>query len=87
VDITKFPVKHWQRIKNRRGTTSVNCIVSSRYLKVLCIAETDTADGAVVTIHVMVDKYEDGPDRRLCELILPIEELRDALAKAESKLS
>lgn len=79
-------MKHWQRIKNRRGTTSVNCIVSSRYLKVLGIAETGTADGAVVTIHVMVDKYEDGPDRRLCELILPIEELRAALSKAESKL-
>lgn len=86
VDITKFPMKHWQRIKNRRGTTSVNCIVSSRYLKFLGIAETDTSDGVVVTIHVMVDKYEDGPDRRLCELILPIEELKAALAKAESEL-
>lgn len=85
-DITKFPMKHWQRIRNRRGTTSVNCIVSSRYLKILGMAETDTADGVVVTIHVMVDKYEDGPDRKLCELLLPIEELRAALANVESKL-
>lgn len=85
-DITEFPMKHWQRIKNRRGTTSVNCIASSRYLKILGMAETDTADGVVVTIHVMVDKYEDGPDRKLCELLLPIEELRAALADVESKL-
>lgn len=85
-DITKFPIKHWQRIKNRRGATSVNCIVSSRYLQILGMAETDTADGVVVTIHVMVDKYDDGPDRKLCELLLPIEELRAALAQVESKL-
>lgn len=76
--ITKFPMKQWQRIKNRRGTTSVNCIVSSRYLKILGMSETDTADGVVVTIHVMDDTYEDGPDRKLCELLLPIEELRAA---------
>lgn len=75
MDITKFPMKHWQRIRNRRGTTSVNFIVSSRYLKILGMAETDTTDGVAVTIHAMVDKYEDKPDRKLCELSLPIEEL------------
>jgi hypothetical protein len=66
--------------------TAVNCIVSSRYLKILDPVETDTKDGVVVTIHVMVDKYEEGPDRKLCELLLPIEELRAALASVESKL-
>jgi hypothetical protein len=60
--------------------------VSSRYLKILDPVETDTKDGVVVTIHVMVDKYEEGPDRKLCELLLPIEELRAALASVESKL-
>ncbi len=84
-EITKFPMKQWQRIKNRRGTNSVNCVVSSRYLKVLGLAETNTEDGVVVTVHVMVDKYEDGPDRKLCELLLPIEELRAALASLEGK--
>ncbi len=84
-NITKFPMKHWQRIRNRRGTTSVNCIVSSRYLKILDMADTDTSDGVVVKIHVMVDKYEGGPDRKLCEILLPIEELRAALANVESK--
>jgi hypothetical protein len=78
-------MKYWQRIKNRRGPTSVNCIVSSRYLKILSMGETNTADGVVVKIHVMLDKYEDGPDRRLCELLLPIEELRGVLAQVESK--
>lgn len=78
-------MKQWQRIKNRRGTNSVNCVVSSRYLKILGLAETNTEDGVVVTVHVMVDKYEDGPDRKLCELLLPIEELRAALASLEGK--
>ena len=74
-----------RRIKNRRGKKSVNCIVSDRYLKFMDLADSNTAEGAVVTIQVMVDKYGDGSDRRLCELVLPVEELRAALANIESK--
>ncbi|MDX5383746.1 MAG: hypothetical protein LPJ92_12015 [Rhodobacterales bacterium] len=54
--------------------------------KILSMGETNTADGVVVEIHVMLDKYEDGPDRKLCELLLPVEELRAVLAHVESKL-
>jgi hypothetical protein len=79
--VVRFPKSTWERIRNRRGSNSVDCLVSSRYVKFVDIAESGTEDGLVLRTHAMVDRYEDGPDKRLCELVLPIAEMRQVIAK------
>lgn len=92
-DITKFPVTLWNRIKNRRGSRVANCIVSGRYLKFHDIdgPRQPMRDGTPVCLDVMTDTKDDPedtsiPDRKICELIVPLEELERIVAKLRKEV-
>ena len=81
-DVTRFPMNTWERIKNRRGGRSVSCIVTERWLR---FAEDTgpTPDGPAVLLEVFTDVNE--RDRKLCELLIPIEELERAIGNVNVK--
>ncbi|MEP1199295.1 hypothetical protein [Tateyamaria sp.] len=81
-DVTRFPVKTWERIKNRRGKRSVSCIVTDRWLRFSEHADQISA-GTVVFVDVMTDAGEG--ERKLCELCIPLEELAEAVKNIEIK--
>lgn len=74
--ITKFPVKAWERVQNRRGKRSVSCAVSDRWLRFS--EKGDPMDwGTPVWLDVMSDVS--GDERKLCTLCVTVEELERAL--------
>jgi hypothetical protein len=85
--ITKFPKSTWTRIKNRRGNSAVNCIVSGRYLKFGNVSDSLTEDGFVITVTVMTDTDNEKPDRKMCDLIVPVSELRKMIARSEDEIA
>lgn len=86
-NVTRFPTSMWERIKNRRGQAAANCIVSGRYLKFGKISDSGLDDGFVVTLNVMTDTNNEAPDRNMCELIIPLKELRAVVDALERKAS
>jgi len=72
-DVTRFPISGWQRQANRRGRRSVSCIVSDRWLRFSPKAQP-VGEGTAVIVDVMTDAS--GTERKLCELILTLEQLR-----------
>ena len=84
-NVTQFTKTKWERIKNRRGQSVANCIVSGRYLRFGRAADAGL-EGAVVIVDVMTDTDCEVPDRKICELIVPMIELRKALERAEKEI-
>lgn len=75
-NVTRFPVKVWERIRNRRGKGSVSCEVSERWLRFSKQSEKQPF-GTPVWVDVMTDAGEEG--RKICTLCLTVEELERAL--------
>jgi hypothetical protein len=93
-NISKFPMSHWQWIWNKRGKRSVNCVVSGRYLRYGHPASTSTGYfpdqhklGTPVTIEIMSSNDPDSKDRKICELILTLEELKQMVEILEQEKS
>lgn len=83
-EVTRFPVSTWKRIKNQRGQRTVNCEISGRYLRYATGHDTGTAMGVVVPIDVMTDGNDsETPDRKICELYLPLDELKKLVRLVE----
>ena len=85
-DIIRFPVNTTQRVKNRRGRFSVSCAVSMRWLRFR--EETGHVDNnsEAVVVDVMTDSDFDGsPSKKLCELVLELDDLRAILKQYETK--
>jgi hypothetical protein len=83
-DVIRFPVNTTQRIKNRRGKFSVSCAVSMRWLRFK--EETGCVDSAAVVVDVMTDSDFDGsPSKKICELVLELDDLRAILKQYEAK--
>jgi len=76
-NITKFPIPYWKTIQNKRGIRAVHCIVSGRYLK---YSKADTSarieEGTPVFMDVMTDTGSTTNDKKLCQLIVTLEELK-----------
>ena len=68
-------VTDWEQIKRRRGDRTVHCIVSERYLRFGVAHRSAFGDGHPLTVDVMLDRHGEGNDRKLCELVLPVEEI------------
>lgn len=79
---TRFPITGHQRAQNRRGPDSINCYVSSRYLRFHDVGDTG-ADGLAVLVDVMSDGYGDKPDRKICELVLTLDALKTMVNRLE----
>jgi hypothetical protein len=75
--ITRFPIKSWQRWKNRLGRRCAACIVSDRWLE-FSEKSASLAEGDVIWINVMT--RPDGEKvRKLCELAVTKQDLQRAL--------
>jgi hypothetical protein len=74
-NVERFPIKHSQRIRNRRGKRSVSCIVSDRWLRFPPKAE-QINEGTAIIVDVMTDAGENECERKLCTLILTLEEMQ-----------
>jgi hypothetical protein len=93
-NISKFPVSTWQRILNRRGKRTVNCIVSGRYLRYDDLGPSSIGYfparlkiGTPVTIDVMTDSDTEKEPRKICELTLTLEELKDMVSRLEKDIA
>jgi hypothetical protein len=93
-DVSKFPVSHWQRLLNRRGSRTVTCVVSGRYLRFGKLGPPSSGYfpdqakvGTPVPLDVMASSDIETPDRKICQLIVTLEELRDMVAMLEKEKS
>lgn len=84
----RFPVTTWRRIWNRRGPRAVNCVLSDRYLLFGAVGQTSTGYypeneklGTPVSINVMTGAGDN--DRKLCEIVLTIEALKEMVSILE----
>jgi hypothetical protein len=81
-NITKFPASGWLRAANRRGKWSASCVTTDRFLlfdkKVHKISE-----GHVVQVDVLTDGS--GDERKLCTLMLTLEQLVKVIEQYEIK--
>ena len=75
-------VINWEQIKRRRGDRTVHCIVSERYLRFGVAHHSAFEDGHPLTVDVMLDRHGAGDDRKLYELVLPVEELEAIVRRA-----
>jgi hypothetical protein len=80
-------VAGWEEIKRRRGDRTVHCIVSERYLRYAVASPNTVGDGHPLAVDVMVDRHGQGKDRKLCELILPVEEIEAMVRRAWSDVA
>ena len=80
--IIKFPTTNWQRHRNRLGKQVIPCFVSGRYLRFRDIADTGT-NGRAVTVDVMSESEDEKPARKLCELVLTLDDLNRMLARLD----
>lgn len=80
--VIRFPVQSWKRVKNRRGKRGVSCMVTDRWLRLPTEARrVDFGDGKPCTalvVDVMTDTS--GEARKLCELVITLEELQTAVS-------
>jgi hypothetical protein len=82
--IVRFPVKTWQRIKNRRGKHSVSCMVTDRWLrfdKKATKVDFGIQTGTAVFVDVMTDTS--GEPRKVCQVCITLEDLREVLKRYE----
>ena len=81
-NVTRFPVKTSQKIKNRRGKKSVSCEISGRWLQ---FSEPDIVQsfGTPIWINVMTDVGDE--PRKLTTLCVTLEDLEKALEAIKSK--
>ena len=80
-------ISPWEEIRQRRGARTVHCLVSERYLRFAVASPRAIREGRPLSIDVMVDRHGEGKDRKLCELILPIEEIEAMVRRAWSDVA
>ena len=86
-NVTKWPISTWKRIKNRRGQRVVNCQVSERYITFERASDSGTKEGVMALVNVMTDRsFDEKADRKLCELVLTLDELKAMVATMEKDL-
>jgi hypothetical protein len=84
-DVIRFPMNTTQRIKNRRGKFSVSCAVSMRRLRFKEEIGSVENDAPAVVVDVMTDSDFDGsPSKKICELVLELDDLRAILKRYEA---
>ena len=77
--VVGFPVKSWQRQRNRMGVRAVLCEVSERWIQ-FPEGSQPLTDVNVMWVDVMT-KSEEGKTRKLCTLCISKEDIAKAIAK------
>ena len=74
--------------EKRRGKRTVTCQVSDRYLRYERTDPKGTGFGNPVVINVMTDRgYDDKPDRKLCEMVVSLEDLEVMVAQLRADIT
>ena len=76
-NVRKFPVKAFDRIRNKRGKRSVSCLVTDRWFQ-FAESSDQLPDGNYVFVDVMTGGYDE-PAKKICSLCISKEELAKAL--------
>jgi hypothetical protein len=80
--VIRFPTTEWLRHRNRLGKQVIPCFVSGRYLRFSDMADTGT-NGRAVAVDVMSESDDEKPDRKLCELVLTLDDLKRMVARLD----
>jgi hypothetical protein len=88
-DVIRFPMNGSQRMKNRRGKHSVSCYVSGRWLRFQEETGIVERNSRAVVVDVMTaGDYEDSePSKKICELVLELDDLRALLQLYDAKVA
>jgi hypothetical protein len=91
-DMTRFPVSTWQRMLNRQGARSVNCGVTGRFLRFGRprgnVEYAPNRSGIAVEIAVMAPlENPDSDSRKICHLIVSLDQLKAMVATLEAEAS
>jgi hypothetical protein len=87
-NVTRFPMSTWQRIRNRRGKMAVSCIVSDRWLRFHSLYRDGIEMGTPIALDVVTNSHgHDGNPRKICSLIVTVEELRALVAEIDLQLA
>jgi len=78
-DVIRFPIKGFQRAKNRLGRHAVGCIVSGRWIQFPEQGGAYLEEGEAIQLYVMTEGHDE-KDRTICELIVTREDLLRAIA-------
>lgn len=84
-DVIRFPLNGSQRAKNRRGKFSVSCYVSGRWLRFHEETGLVENDSQAVVVDVMAADSDEAPARKICELVLELDDLRTILQQYDSQ--
>jgi hypothetical protein len=84
-DIIRFPMNGSQRTKNRRGRNTVSCYVSGRWLRFHEEVGTVENDSRAVVVDVMAGDFDETPAKKICELVLELNDLRTILDLYDTK--
>ena len=74
--ILRFPVSSWKRLQNQRGKRAVSCIVSDSWLQFGEPHHENLNIGTPISLDVMTDAVDDRKPRKLCNLIVTVEQLK-----------
>jgi hypothetical protein len=80
-DKIRFPVSNWERTKNRLGKKAVPCVVSDRWAQ-LHGPPSSIGAGSIIGMDIMT-KNENGETKKICQLMVAIEDLERAIEEAK----
>ena len=83
-DVIRFPFNGSQRTKNRRGKYSVSCYVSGRWLRFHKETGLVENNSRAVVVDVMAADFDEAPAKKICELVLELDDLRAILKQYEA---
>jgi len=81
-DVTKFPIKAGQRLKNRRGALATSCEVSGRWIKFR--GKPARLEAGVLAFADIMTEGDNG-DRKICEFCFNLTELEALIAKLKKE--
>ncbi len=84
-EIKDFPITHRERIKNEQGIMSVECIVSGRWLRFDSTSKNLNGED-IVHVDVMAMHTVGEKDRKICELMISLQELEQVMKKIQREL-
>jgi hypothetical protein len=83
-EVVLSPISDWKQIQANPAKPTAHCVVSRRYLRFSSPVDPQNGAGQVVRVEVMSESHPPFFDRKLCEVVLSVEDLRSILNAGES---
>ncbi len=84
IDTGPIQVPGWKGIQHSRKRATAHCVATGRYLRFNSAVRRADDGAAVVRVEVMTDTHPLYFDRKLCEMVLSVDDLRAILAGIEA---